>query len=152
MASLYLTYIEEKMRVKRYAKRTIESYVYWIKAYINFNDKKHPNDCHNEEVEAFLTYLANVRTVTPKTQAVALNVLVFLYRDIIEKPLTLALNFNRTFVQPILPTMLTTTEIRSLLQALASEKSLIVELLYGSGLRLMEAVRLRVQDIDFDYF
>ena len=152
MASLCLTYIEEKMRFKRYAKRTIELYVYWIKAYINFNNKKHPNDCYNKEVEEFLTYFANVRTVTPKTQAVALNVLVFLYRDIIEKPLTLALNFNRTFVQPILPTMLTTTEIRSLLQALASEKSLIVELLYGSGLRLMEAVRLRVQDIDFDYF
>jgi len=65
------------MRVRRYAKRTIESYIYWIKAFINFNNKKHPNDCHNKEVEQFLSYLTNTLNLAPKTQSLALNAISF---------------------------------------------------------------------------
>ena len=139
------------MRLKRYAKRTIETYTYWIKAFINFCDKKHPLICHNKEVEQFLSFLANEKMVAPKTQALALNAVVFLYREIIEIPLTLELNFNKTSTQPKLPVVLTMEETSKLLKNLPAQVALPCKLLYGSGLRLMEAVRLRVKDIDFDY-
>lgn len=151
MNSPFLSAISEQVRVRRYAKRTIETYCFWIKAFINFVDKKHPNQCHNAEVEKFLSYLANQKLVAPKTQGVALNALVFLYREILNNALTINLNFNRTNTQPKLPVVLTQTEIIALLNNLPSSVALPCNLLYGSGLRLMEAMRLRVQDIDFDY-
>jgi integron integrase len=151
MGSVFLTYVTEQMRTKRYAKRTIQSYVYWIKGFINFNNKKHPVDCHDIEVECFLSFLTNQLNVAPKTQALALNSLVFLYREIIKKPLTLNLNFNKSTAQPKLPTVLTTIEIATLLKNISASHALPCKLMYGSGLRLMEVVRLRVQDIDFNY-
>ena len=151
MKSPFLQTVSEQMYLKRYAKRTIESYSYWIKAFINFSGKKHPDLCHNKEVENFLSYLANQKTVAPKTQMLALNALVFLYREILEAPLTLELHFNRTNVQPKLPVVLTTTEVALLLKNIPDRVKLPTQLLYGSGLRLMEALRLRIQDIDFNY-
>lgn len=139
------------MQMKRYAKRTSESYIYWIKAYIVFNKKKHPKYCFNKEVEDFLSYLSNNKNVAPKTQALALNALAFLYKDILEKPLTLDLNFNRSHVQTKLPTVLSITEIKALLTFVNANHLLQCQLMYGSGLRLMEVSRLRVQDIDFSY-
>jgi integron integrase len=137
--------------MKRYAKRTIESYLYWIKSYIIFNKKKHPKDCYNKEVEAFLSYLSNTKNVAPKTQALALNALSFLYKDILKQPLTLELNFNRSHIQTKLPTVLTTTEIKALLTFINANHLLQCQLMYGSGLRLMEVTRLRIQDIDLSY-
>ena len=151
MSSLFLQYTAEQMRLKRYAKRTVQTYLYWIKAYINFNDKKHPAKCHDVEVERFLSYLTNQLNVAPKTQGIALNALVFLYKAIIDKPLTLELNFNRSRQQTKLPVVLTQTEVTKLLANITSQHALACKLMYGSGLRLMEVVRLRVQDIDFDY-
>ena len=151
MSSPFLLAISEHMRSMRYAKRTIETYIYWIKAYINFCNKKHPIHCHNDEVERFLSYLANEKLVAPKTQALALNAVVFLYQHIIEKPLTLTLNFNKTSTQPKLPVVLTMDEMALLLKNLPAQIALPCSLLYASGLRLMEVVRLRVQDIDFNY-
>jgi len=151
MTSPFLQAIREQMRMKRYAKRTIENYCYWIKNFINFHQRKPPTACHNQEVEQYLSYLANKCLVAPKTQALALNALVFLYREILDTPLTLELNFNRTSVQPKLPVVLTTNEVSLLLKHLPASVALPCQLLYGSGLRLMEAVRLRVQDLDFDY-
>lgn len=151
MKSPFLNSVTETMRVKRYAKRTIETYLYWIKAFINYHHKQHPIKCHNTEVEQFLSYLANQRNVAPNTQALALNALVFLYKDILDRPLNLELNFNRTTTQPKLPIVLTVEETALLLRNLPSATNLPCKLLYGSGLRLMEAVRLRIQDIDFDY-
>ena len=92
MSSPFLLSIAEQMRMQRYAKRTIESYVYWVKAFIFFNDKRHPKDCHNMEVESFLSYLENQRLVSPNAQSLALNALVYLYRDVLLTPLTLTLN------------------------------------------------------------
>ncbi len=151
MNSPFISDLKEKMRLKRYAKRTIETYSYWIKAFINFNQKVHPDRCYNQEVEAFLSYLTNKMNVAPSTQKLALNALVFLYREILDNPLTLKLNFNRSPAQHKLPTVLTTDEISHLLLDVEAHYSLLCKLLYGSGLRLMEAIRLRVQDIDFDY-
>lgn len=151
MKSPFLNSIVEKMRLKRYARRTIKTYLYWITLFIRFHHKQHPIKCHNTEVEQFLSYLANQRNVAPKTQALALNALVFLYKEILNNPLTLELNFNRSTTQPKLPTVLTPEETALLLRNLPSSTALPCKLLYGSGLRLMEAVRLRIQDIDFDY-
>lgn len=151
MSSQYLAYVTEQMRLKRYAKRTIETYVYWMKAYINFNHKVHPNKCHNKEVELFLSYLTNKLNVAPKTQSVALNALVFLYKHIIQVPLTLDLEFNKSKIQTKLPVVLTQEETQLLLSNLNDKYELPIKLMYASGLRLMEVVRLRVKDIDFDY-
>ena len=151
MASPFLNYISEKMRLKRYAKRTIQSYVYWIKAYINFNGQRHPLSCHDKEVEQFLSYLTNKLDVAPNTQGIALNALVFLYRGILLKPLTLELNFNKSKQHTKLPVVLTQAEVTALLTKIVSRYALPCQLMYGSGLRLMEVVRLRIQDIDFDF-
>ena len=151
MKSPYLRFVAEQMRARRYAKRTIESYTYWIKAYINFNHKKHPQDCHNSEVEQFLSFLSNQMHVAPRTQAVALNALVYLYKHIVENPLTLSLSFNRTKGQQKLPVVLTQQEVSTLFTCITPAYLLPCKLMYGSGLRLMEVVRLRIQDIDFDY-
>ena len=151
MKSLFLLAITENMRMKFYAEKTITAYVYWIKSYIYFNNKEHPFNCHDVEVESFLSYLANTKKVAPNTQALALNALVYLYRDFLDKPLTLTLKFKKTNTQPKLPIVLTQNEVSSLLKEIPVSMSLPCYLLYGSGLRLMEVVRLRVQDIDFDY-
>lgn len=151
MTSPFLQYLAEQMRVKRYAKRTIQTYTYWIKAFINFNHQKHPLNCHDKEVEYFLSFLVNQLNLAPKTQGVALNALVFLYRVVLDKPLTLELVFNKSKQQTKLPVVLTKEEVTLLLSKISSRYKLACQLMYGSGLRLMEVVRLRVQDIDFDY-
>jgi len=151
MKSPFLNAIAENMRMRRYAKRTIESYIHWIITFINYNQNKHPSLCHDAEVEQFLSYLANKKTVAPKTQALALNSLVFLYKEFLDNPLTLNLKYNRTSAQPKLPVVLTQEETGLLLKNIPASCALPVKLLYASGLRLMESVRLRIQDIDFDY-
>jgi integron integrase len=149
--SLFLTHIEERMYEKRYAKRTIETYVYWIKYFVRFNNMAHPVELSDKEVELFLSYLVNNRKVAAQTQAIALNALVFLYKEIIEKPLSTNLDFVKSQRRQKLPVVLTHEETRMLLQNVTLIHSLPVKMLYGSGLRLMEAVRLRVKDVDFDY-
>jgi len=151
MSSPFLKSIEEQMILRRYAKRTISSYIYWIKAFINFNNQRHPNDCHSNEVELFLSFLSNKMSVAPRTQALALNAIVFLYKHIIKNPLDLSLNFNKSSQTVKLPVVLTVSEIKTVLEKIDSNHSLLCKLMYGSGLRLMEVVRLRIQDIDFDF-
>ncbi|WP_085297528.1 integron integrase [Cognaticolwellia mytili] len=151
MKSEFLSHIKENMWTSRYAKKTIESYLYWIKAYIIFIDKQHPNNCHDSEVERFLNYLSNSLNLAPKSQALALNSLSYLYKHILDKPLSMELNFNKSRVQPKLPTVLTPIEIKALFRFVNTKHLLLCQLMYGSGLRLMETVRLRIQDIDFNY-
>lgn len=151
MASPFLQYIAEFMYARRYAKRTVDSYVYWIKMYILFNKKQHPAQLAEQDVERFLSYLTNQRNVAPRTQASALNALSFLYKTVLQKPLSLNLNFNRSQLSPKLPVVLTRSEVIALLKVIEPRYKLLAQLMYGSGLRLMEAVRLRVHDIDYDY-
>jgi integron integrase len=151
MSSEFLKHIKETMWTRRYAKKTIESYLYWIKAYIIFIGKKHPNEAHDEEVEKFLNYLSNNLNLAPKSQALALNSVSYLYKNILNTPLGLELNFNKSRAQTKLPTVLTVSEIKTLFSFIDPKHLLLCQLMYGSGLRLMEAVRLRVHDIDFDY-
>ncbi len=151
MTSPFLQFVEERMRVQRYAKRTIETYLHWIKFYILFHHKQHPSGLGEPEVEQFLSYLANSRHVAVKTQATALNALVFLYRHILARPLTLNLSFHRANVPQKLPVVLTRLETQQLLSVVDPRYKLLAQLMYGSGLRVLEALRLRTKDIDFDY-
>jgi len=150
-SSVFLNYIIEHMYARNYAKRTIETYLYWIKFYILFNDKEHPSKLAETEVEAFLTYLVVERNVAAKTQATALNALSFLYKQIISKPLSLNMQFNRASITTKLPVVLTKSEISILLSNINTKFKLMADITYGSGLRLMETMRLRVQDIDYDF-
>ncbi|HET7011835.1 MAG TPA: integron integrase, partial [Anaerolineales bacterium] len=139
------------MRTRHYAPRTEQAYVDWIRRYILFHHKRHPSRMGQQELEAFLTYLAVDRDVSASTQNQALSALLFLYREVLGK--------NDVHPSPDslwahkpkrLPTILSPAEVRRLLSAIAPAQHLIVQLLYGSGLRLMEGLRLRVKDLDFD--
>jgi integron integrase len=149
--SPFLNTIAKFMLVRRYSKRTIKSYISWIKAFINFNEQRHPKDMGTREIESFLTYLAIDRTVSSSTQAVALNSLAFLYNKFLEKPLGNLGAFKRSMRQPKLPTVLTQQEVKSLFKYREPKYRLMAGLLYGSGLRRMELIRLRVNDIDIDH-
>ncbi len=149
--SPFLTHIRDTMYARRYAKRTVKTYLYWICQYIRFHNMAHPAKLGDEEVTAFLSYLVLQQNVAAKTQATALNALNYLYKDIIGKPLTTELNFVRSRQQQKLPVVLTPDEVQRLLIHVPASHLLCVSLLYASGLRIMEAVRLRVKDVDFDY-
>jgi integron integrase len=149
--SEFLGGVTQQMMTLRYAKRTIETYVYWIKMFILFSGKRHPEVLGNEEVQAFLSYLANERRVSQSTQQLALNALVFLYSKLLKKPLSLDLRFHQSQVSRKLPVVLTPVEVKRLFGQIPNAHVLPAQLLYGSGLRLMEAVRLRVADVDFNY-
>lgn len=151
MKSLFMTMIKEEMFKRHYAKRTIESYLKWISSFIYFHKKRHPAQMHDVEVETFLSHLVIELDCAAATQKSALNALAFLYRDILSKPLSLKLNYVKSSRQQKLPVVLTVDEMRSLLNCINANFKLPASLLYGSGLRLMECVRLRVKDIDFDY-
>lgn len=149
-SSPFLNSIREFMLVRRYSRRTIDSYLYWIKYFIVFNKKKHPREMGDNEVEAFLTHLAVQRNVAAATQGIALNALVFLYNKVLEKPLNQIGDFKRSSKQRKLPTVLTRDEVSALLSQLDGVHLLMASILYGSGLRRMELVRLRVKDVDLD--
>jgi len=148
--SPFLNKISDYMFVRRYSERTIKTYIYWISLYIHFCDKKHPKLLSGKNVEQFLTHLAVKKTVAKSTQSLALNALVFLYNKFLEQPLGDVSQFRRTKRQAKLPIVLTELEVKSLFKCCPKFYQLPIGILYGSGLRRMELVRLRVQDIDTD--
>ncbi|MEP4890697.1 MAG: integron integrase [Aliiglaciecola sp.] len=151
MKSPFLEMLKDEMYQRHYAKRTIQTYLTWISSYIHFHSKRHPAQLHNLEVEQFLSHLVLELDVAVSTQKIALNALSFMYAEIIEKPLSLKLKYVRSTRQQKLPVVLTQPEVRDLLNCINANYKLPASLLYGSGLRLMECIRLRVKDIDFDY-
>ena len=150
--SPFLNHIKEVMLARHYARLTIKSYLYWIKFFINFHNKQHPSCLGDREVENFLTFLTVQRGVAASTQSQALNALVYLYQEIVKQPLDPSLRFHRSNKQRKLPVVLTQDEVRRLLVQIPPKYDLLAKLMYGSGLRLMEAIRLRIKDIDFNYF
>jgi integron integrase len=149
--SAYLNYIADYMLTRQYSLRTINAYLSWITNFIHFHNKRHPSSMGNSEVEAFLDHIVLKRNMSAKTQSAALNALAFLYKHIVKNELSLNLNFARSKRQPKLPVVMTPDEVKQLMIHLSKRYYLIVGLMYGSGLRVMEAVQLRVKDIDFDY-
>ncbi|MCH2191908.1 MAG: integron integrase [Gammaproteobacteria bacterium] len=149
--SPFLISIEEYMLVRNYSKRTVRSYLFWIRAFILFHSKAHPHELGRQDVEAFLTHLAVNRSVSMATQRIALNSIAFLYNKFLDQPLGDFSDFTRVKKQAKLPTVLTVGEVKRLFSNLDKSHRLPVGLLYGSGLRLMELVRLRVKDINFEF-
>jgi integron integrase len=144
-----LEQVSDALRVKHYAYRTEQSYLDWIRRYILFHNKRHPKDMAEPEVEAFLTHLAVEGNVAASTQNQALSALLFLYRYVLKQPLSESVDAVRARQSKHLPTVLTPQEIQKLLQLLEGIHQLLAKLLYGSGLRIKEALRLRVKDLDF---
>lgn len=143
-----LDQMRHTLRLKHYSYETEKAYVHWAKRFILYHDKRHPAEMGKEEVEAFLVYLAVDQHVSASTQNQALSALLFLYNEVLEKPpgridVTWAKKPER------LPVVLTREEVKAVLAQLSGDVLLVVQLLYGAGLRLNECLGLRVQDIDF---
>lgn len=138
------------MLVRNYSRRTIKTYIYWIGQFIRFNDKQHPSVLSSQHVEDFLTFLAVSRKVSSSTQSIALNSIIFLYQKFLELSIGDVSQFRRSKRQAKLPTVLTEFEVKALLEKCDPSYKLPIGILYGSGLRRIELVRLRIQDIDTD--
>jgi integron integrase len=149
--SPFMETVRNEIRLRGYSLRTEKSYLFWIKQFILFHQKKHPSVMGAPEVKQFLTWLAVKRHVAVNTQKVALNALVFLYHKVLNQDLG-ELGFTLATKQRHLPSVLTPAEVAMIFQHLHERDRLIIELLYASGLRISEALRLRVQDIDFDHY
>ena len=145
-----LDQVRDRIRVKHYSLRTEQTYLSWIKRFIYFHGKRHPKDMGGREVEAFLSHLAVEGQVSASTQSQALSALLFLYKEVLEQDLPWLNNVVRAKPSKHLPVVLTVAEVRSVLKRLDGVKWLMASLLYGSGIRLMECLRLRVKDIDFE--
>lgn len=146
-----LDQVRERIRLKHYSIRTEKTYLAWIRRFILFHDKRHPRDLGKSEVEAFLTHLAVERHVAASTQNQALNAILFLYKEVLNIELAWMDDVVRVKRPARIPEVLSGAEVARLLAQLDGTYRMMASLLYGSGLRLMEAVRLRVKDVDFDY-
>lgn len=142
--------VREALRSRHYSERTEEAYVMWIKRFIFFHNKRHPSSMSGEEVNAFLTYLAVDQTVSASTQNQALSALLFLYRHVLDDPLPWINDLIRVSRPARLPVVMTPEEVRQVLARMAGAAHLVALLLYGGGLRLLEALMLRIKDIDFE--
>lgn len=150
-SSPFLNSLREAIRLRHYSIRTEEAYVRWARRFILFHSKRDPKDLAEAEVPAFLSHLALDREVSPATQNQALNALSFLYKAVLACPLGDMPGIVRAKRPRKLPSVLTREEIGRMLCRLKGYHWIIGCLLYGSGLRLMEGVRLRVKDIDFEH-
>ncbi|OGR05202.1 MAG: integrase [Deltaproteobacteria bacterium RIFOXYD12_FULL_50_9] len=138
------------IRLKHYSIRTEEAYLGWMYRYIIFHNKRHPQDMGVPEIEAFLTHLAVEGNVAGSTQNQAFNAILFLYRHVLEISLQdEKINAIRARKKVNLPVVLTKEEVKRVIMAMSGQQQLMAKILYGGGLRLIECIRLRVQDIDF---
>ena len=147
MAKRLMQQVRDVIRYKHYSYRTEQSYCYWVKGYIRYHSYKHPAQMGSEEVIQFLTWLATDRGVSASTQNQAFSAVLFLYREVLQKPLE---NIDAARAKPSqkIPVVFTRNEVRKIIGHLSNPFLLMVQLLYGSGLRLMEVLRLRIKDID----
>ena len=137
-------------RVKHFSLSTERSYVSWIRRFILFHDKKHPKDMAEREIRQFISHLAVDTRISASAQTVALSAILFLYRDVLKQALPYIDHIERAKPAHKLPVVFTRNEVQAVLARLEGTHLLVAALLYGSGLRLMEALRLRVKDIDFE--
>ena len=142
--------VRDEIRARHYSLRTEQTYLHWIKRYILFHGKRHPRDMGAPEVGAFLSSLAVDRNVAAATQNLALSAVLFLYREVLGIDLPWLKDVVRAKKPQRLPTVLTRVETQKLLAELEGTSGLVVRLLYGTGMRLMEGLRLRVKDLDLE--
>lgn len=141
--------LRERIRLMHYSLRTEETYVYWCRAFIRFHGLRHPAEMGKEEVEGFLTHLAVDRQVAVSTHRQALSALLFLYGKVLETQLPWMTEMGRPVPKRRLPVVLAPDEVVAVLEHLQGEHLLLARLLYGTGLRITEALQLRIKDLDF---
>jgi integron integrase len=139
------------MRLRHYSLRTEEAYIGWMRRYILFHGKRHPRELDEKHVSEFLSSLAIDGRVAASTQNQALNALLFLYKEVLQRELGFIGDALRVKRPPKVPVVLSPAEVRAVLSQLAGQYRLMAQLLYGSGLRLLECLRLRVKDVDLHY-
>lgn len=149
-ASRLMDQVRETLRFYHYAYNTEKSYVSWILKFIRFNVKRHPNEMGKREIERFLSHLAVNRDVAAATQNQAFNAIIFLYKKVLGKDLELNIRATHANKRKNLPTVLSKDEAKKLISGMSGIAKLLAGLMYGSGLRSLEVIRLRVQDIDFE--
>jgi integron integrase len=143
--------VRQVLRYHHYAYRTEQTYCDWIIRYIRFfGSKKHPRDMGKAEIDAYLSYLAVEQKVSASTQRQALNAIIFLYRQVLDQPIDGQIEPTRAKRHPRPPVVMTKSEVKRVLAHMHGIHLLMAKILYGSGLRLMECIRLRVQDLDFE--
>jgi len=147
-----LDIVRDKIRVKHYSMSTERTYTHWIKHYIFFHNKKHPIEMGKEEIEQFLTFLAVQKKVSPTTQNQAFSAILFLYKEV------LGIDMSSWNIQALraqerkhIPQVLTREEVQKVIAELTGVYQLIVQMMYGCGLRMQEALNLRIKDIDFGF-
>ncbi|MBI3528806.1 MAG: integron integrase [Betaproteobacteria bacterium] len=148
--SLLLDRVRDKIRLKHYSIRTESAYVDWVRRFVVFHHRRHPRELGPEHVEAFLSHLAVQRNVAASTQNQAKSALLFLYKEVLGSELPWLDNVENAKRPQRLPVVLSRTEVDAVLGRMHGTNGLIARLLYGSGLRIMEAVRLRVKDLDLE--
>jgi len=145
-----LDQVRERIRYLHYSLSTERTYLYWVRFFIRWHGLKHPRDMGARQVEAFLSMLATERKVSAATHNQALSALLFLYREVLDVELPWLENINRPSNPKRIPSVLTREEVAAVLTLLDEPMRLVGSLLYGTGMRLMEGLRLRVKDVDFD--
>ncbi len=147
-----LDQLRSALRYRHLSLSTEKLYVYWVRAFVKFHGLRHPREMGATEVEAFLAHLADARQVSASTHKQALSALLFLYREVLKVNLPWLTEIGRPRTVRRLPVVLTADEVRRTLAAMApGVHQLVAQLLYGTGMRIMEALRLRVKDVDFDH-
>ena len=144
-----LDQVRSVIRARHYSRRTESAYLSWIKQYILYNEKRHPMEMGADEVGRFLSYLATERNVAASTQNQALNAILFLYRNVLKIDMGILENVVRAKKPKRLPVVLNRTEVLKVLDGINGTPRLVASLLYGAGMRLLDGLRLRVQDVDF---
>jgi site-specific recombinase XerD len=139
------------MRLRHYSYQTEKTYIYWVRQYIFFHRLTHPKEMGAAQVEAFLTHLAVEKTVSASTQNQALAALLFLYKEVLKQDLPWLEKFKPAKKSSRVPVVLTKDEVKLIVNELKGTNWLVANLLYGAGLRLIEALRLRVKDLDFGF-
>jgi len=151
MASKFMAEIRRTMRLHHYSFETEKSYTQWIRRYIIFHNKRHPRNLGAEHIEAYLSHLATSVKVSASTPNQALSALLFLYKRVLDKDLPRLDDIIRAKRPVRIPVVLSRSEVSRVLDAMRGKHRLMASLLYGSGLRLVECLRLRIKDIDFEY-
>jgi len=142
--------VRQACRVRHFSHRTEDAYCHWIRHFITFHGKRHPQELAPDDVARFLTSLAVDRHVSASTQNQALSALLFLYRHVLGTPLATLAQITRVRTPPTLPTVLTRHEVRAVLAQLTGMPRLVVAMLYGGGMRLLECLQLRITDVDLE--
>lgn len=142
--------VRNALRLRHYSIRTEQAYTDWIKRFILHHNKKHPMQMGEEEIESYLTYLAVQRKVAASTQNQAMNALVFLYKKVLKKDIGAFGDRVRAKKPKRIPSVLSKNEVKNIITTLTGTEKIVVQLLYGCGMRLLEALRLRIKDLDFE--